>query len=119
MNSIEEEGSGHTRGEQIASGSLQDRDFPSSQEESIGRSVDESSATQSHRVIILGDAEVGKTILLHKFLSQDDVNSYESEKGEPITKIASIIKFFPFEFVQIQILSKVCVSCWRVLCANW
>ena len=94
-------------------------DFSFSQEESIGKSVDESPATQSHRVIILGDAEVGKTILLHKFLSQDDVNSYESEKGEPITKIASIIKFFPFEFVQIQILSKVCVSCWRVLCANW
>ena len=100
MNSIEEEGSGHTRGEQIASGSLQDREFPFSQEESIRRSVDESSATQSHRVIILGGPEVGKTSLLHKFSSQDNVNS-ESESGKGETKILSIIKVLNFQFVQI------------------
>ena len=87
-NSIEEEEYDHSRGERI---SLPDRDFHLSGEESIGRSVEESPAIQSHRVIVLGGAEVGKTVLLHKFLSQD---SYESEKGETIAKLPSIIKSF-------------------------
>ena len=67
--------------------------------QATGASLDESPATQSCKVVILGGASVGKTSLLHKFLSHDHVYCQEADLGKNIFNITQIYKYFTVQTI--------------------
>ena len=72
--SIEEEGSTTSKERRISRASFQ---ASVSREESD----DEYSKTESHRVHLVGGQGVGKTEILYKLLSSDNMNCQDIEKG--------------------------------------